>query len=77
MCLSECRGIQNILMNLTSGSGDEISNKIKKVAESLKNREITPSLIMFIKFLANSDSIKNVLEEKSLESVFDVCCDIA
>jgi hypothetical protein len=64
-------------MNLTSGSGDEISNKIKKVAESLKNREITPSLIMFIKFLANSDSIKNVLEEKSLESVFDVCCDIA
>jgi hypothetical protein len=72
-CVSEARGIQNILLNLTTGSEDELTNKINQAAQSLKDRNVTPSLTMFIKFLSNTDSIKNVMENKSLADVFDAC----
>jgi hypothetical protein len=74
-CFSEAGGIQNVLLNLSSESSDELIKKIHEAANSLENNKISTSLINFLKFLSQSDSIKNVMDDQSLENIFNVCCE--
>ena len=64
-----------MLLNLSSESSDDLVKKIHEAASSLENNKISTSLINFLKFLSQSDSIKNVMGDQSLESIFNVCCE--
>lgn len=72
-CFAEAGGIQNVLLNLSSESSDDLIKKIHEAANSLENNKISISLINFLKFLSQSDSIKNVMGDQSLENIFNVC----
>ena len=71
----ECRGIQNLLLNLTSESGQTLTNKISQLAESIKENTVTASQEIFLKYLSQSDSLTNILEENSQDIIFEALCD--
>jgi len=73
--LLECRGIQNLLLNLTSESGQTLTNKISQFAESIKENTVTASQEIFLKYLSQSDSLTNILEENSQDIIFEALCD--
>lgn len=73
--LLECRGIQNLLLNLTSESGQTLTNKISQLAESIKENTVTASQEIFLKYLSQSDSLTNILEENSQDIIFEALCD--
>ena len=71
----ECRGIQNLLLNITSESGSDISSKITQLADALKSNNTTASQVIFLKYLSQSDSLTSILEENSQDVIFDVLWD--
>ena len=71
----ECRGIQNLLLNITSESGSDISSKIIQLADALKINNTTASQEIFLKYLSHSDSLTSILEENSQDVIFDVLWD--
>ena len=73
-CKIECRNTQNILLNLTAESESDISLKIKEAADNLAQNHITASVLAFIKFIVNSDLLKNMTEDSSAEELFNICC---
>lgn len=73
-CITECRGIQNLLLNLTSENESDMSSKITEAAENLAFDKSISSVLSFIKFIAASDIIKSMNKDASIEALFDVCC---
>lgn len=73
--LLECRVIQNLLLNLTSESGQNLKDKINQLADALKENSVTASQEIFLKYLSQSDSLTNILEENSQDVIFEVLCD--
>lgn len=71
-CTLECRGIQNLLLNITSESGSDISVKITQLADALRDNNITASQEIFLKYLSQSDSLTSILQENSQDVIFDV-----
>ena len=71
----ECRGFQNILLNITSESGSDISSKITQLADTLKSNNTTELQVIFLKHLSQSDSLTIILEENSQDAIFDVLRD--
>ena len=51
-----------------------MSSKIVDAADNLAFDKCIPSVISFIKFIANSDLIKTMKKDNSIEALFDVCC---
>lgn len=64
-----------MLLNITSESGNDISDKISQLADALKNNSVTASQEIFLKYLSQSDSLTSILQENSQDVIFDVLCD--
>jgi hypothetical protein len=64
-----------LLLNITSESSNDISDKISQLADALKNNSVTASQEVFLKYLSQSHSLTSILQENSQDVIFDVLCD--
>ena len=73
--MKECRIIENDLLSLASESTADFSEKVKRIVVSLGENSLTPSQEMLLKYLSQSNSLTNILEENSQDLIFDILWD--
>ena len=73
--MKECRIIENDLLSLASESTADFSEKVKGIVVSLGENSLTPSQEMLLKYLSQSNSLTNILEENFQDLIFDILWD--
>ena len=74
-CLSECRGIQFTLLNISSEDKSNIIDKIRETTQALSGNKLNSSVTLFLQFLSGLTFTKNSTEEGALEGLFSQCCE--